>query len=370
MADSGPSRSILALLRGLVCAGALGCASCGGPSPSGTSAPSQTDVPRLRLEREGANGARLAGLSPLVGFARGRDCSLMHCLEVALEGLGRPISYDDLMGMSGHAFRLQVRADGWDAGAADPAVGDGCLDTLMAAVGWSYDFRVVLREDLTASDALLQAVRDSIDRRVPVLAANIMPPEDWGLIVGYRPDRTWLCRAYNDGAESVDRVAKGWPTGVILLTGARTRPASLQVHVDGVRRGIEMFERVRMSGAYVTGRKAFETWMGQLRAPRDASYVHANFWLYVNLIDSRAAAVRYLRDKARSFSSKEMHWSMAADWYDQEVRLLIQNLPYVPSAKEAGGSVPPYQTRQQQIDVLGQALKLEEKAVDSLKRAI
>lgn len=363
-------KPIRAMARGMLLFTAMTCAACGRPAPGATSAPAQSDLPRLRLEREGANGARLAGLSPLAGFARGRDCSLMHCLEVALEGLGRPISYDDLMGMSGHAFRLQVRADGWDAGAADPAVGDGCLDALFAAIGWSYDFRVVLREDLTASDALLQAVRDSIDRRVPVLAANIMPPEDWGLIVGYRPDRTWLCRAYNDGAESVDRVAKGWPTGVILLTGARTRPASLQVHLDGLRRGIELFERVRPAGAYVTGRKAFETWMGQLRAPRDASYVHANFWLYVNLIDARAAAVRYLRDKARSFSSKEMHWSMAADWYDQEVRLLIQNLRYVPSAKESGDSVPPYQTRQQQIDVLGQALKLEEKAVDSLKRAI
>jgi hypothetical protein len=339
---------------------------CAAPKP----VPQKTAVekPTLALIREGGSSLRIDGLPPLKGFANGRDSTFVHCLEVLLDGWGRNISYDDLMGVSGLAFRFQIRMDGWDTSSPDPVCGASVLDAMFGFVGCDYELRVVHRDDLTAADALVKAIHESIDHGVPVLAANIIPPEDWGIITGYRQQRQWICRSYNGGAEAVDMPATAWPTGVVLLTNRRKPPAERLLHVDAIRRSIELFEQGG-TGDYAVGRKAFSTWAEMVRAPRDNRYVHPNFWIYISLIDARAAAVRYLKSHAAQFGSKDRFIVMAADWYDQEVRMLIQNLQFVPNARMYPTSIPPAETRNQQIETIQKALMLEEKAIDSLKRA-
>lgn len=330
--------------------------------------PPRQETMNVSLVRESPANAHIAGLGALKGFANGRDCTFMHCLEIVLDGLGRKFSYDDLMGVSGLAFRFQIRQDTFDTSNADPMTGVSVLDPLFNAVGWDYDLRVVPRDNLIGADALVQAIHDSVDRGVPVLAANVIPPEDWGIIVGYRQQSQWLCRSYNGGAESSDQVATGWPTAVVLLTNRRTRQASMQMHVDAIRRAVEMWEQSG-TGNYAVGRRAFDAWIELVRAPRDNRYVHANFWTYISLIDARAAAVRYLQANASQFGPKDRYLQMAAEWYDQEVKLLIQNLRYVPSGKTNTVTIPPAETRNQQIEAIRSAKALEEKAIDSLKRA-
>ncbi|MBN2560934.1 MAG: hypothetical protein JXQ75_08395 [Phycisphaerae bacterium] len=349
------------LIVAVFCGSVPGCAEADRPLPRERS--------RISVIRERPGAARVEGIGPIRGFAKGRDCTFMHCLELMLDATGRKIGYDELMGLSGLAFRTQFRVDGWDVGNADPVVGESCLDALFSAIGWEYEVRVVRRDELAEADALRRAIQQSIDRRRPVLAANIIPPEDWGIITGYQRDRSWLCRSYNGGAETMDRPAKGWPTAVVLLTRSHLRPSAREAHNASIHRAITLFQKQR-SDSYAVGDKAFDNWCQSLRSARHRRYIHPNFWTYISLIDARGAVVRYLRSIADEFGPRKVHITTAADWYDKEVRLLLDGLEHVPSDLAFPTSLPPVEMRNRQIDVLRQAQGLERSAIRSLKKAI
>ncbi len=350
-------RTVPVLLTAFV---ATGC-----PSPD---LPPPVERSRLSIVSEQPGSVRVEGVGPIRGFAKGRDCTFMHCLELILEATGRKIGYDELMGISGMAFRTQFRVDKWDVGNPDPLVGDNCLDVLFPAIGWQYEVRIVRRDELAEADSLFRAIRQSIDHSVPVLAANVIPPEDWGIITGYRRDRLWLCRAYNPPAQQVDQPAAGWPTAVVLLTSKLPLPPRRPIHAASIRRAVDLFDK-RAVGPYAEGRKSFDEWCQSLRTARDRSYLHPNFWTYVGLIDARGAAVRYLRGIAKEFGSREIHLTTAANSYDEEVRLLLGAMEYVPPEHQYSDSIPPIDVRNHQIEVLQKARALEEKAIESLKKA-
>lgn len=331
--------------------------------------PPQVESSHVAVVRERAGAARIDGLPALRGFAGGRDCTFMHCLELALDAVGRPIPYDELMGVSSLAFRLQFRVDRWDVGNSDPLIGESVLPALFAAVGWEYTVQIVRREDRVEADALFNTVGRSIDAGVPVLATNVIPPEDWGLITGYRSPRTWLCRAYNGGAEQFDMTATGWPTAVVVLTRRKPRPESGPLHAESIRRAVQLYDS-RSHGAFALGAQAFEEWARSLRAPSSRTYIHPNFWTYVCLIDARGSAVRYLKSIAGEFGGREKHIRSAADWYDQEVRLLLAGLKNVPSEHLYPDDLPPADLRSRQIETLRQAKALEGKAIEALRQAM
>ncbi len=351
----GPALAFAAVL-------AAGC-----PPPDGTSPRERSRISVIRDERPGL--VRIDGVGPIRGFAKGRDNTFTHCLELVLEASGRPIGYDELMGLGGMAFRAQFRVDQWDVGNPDPLVGANCLPPLFAAVGWEYETWVVRLEELAEANVLRQLINQSIDRGIPVLAANIIPPEDWGIIVGYRPDRKWLCRSYNGGAERADQPHRAWPSAVVVLTKKLPRPDPVRARVESIRRAVELSEKLS-SGSYSLGQKAFDDWCQSLKTVRDEKYVHANFWTYIGLIDARAAAVRYLRACAPEFGPKEPHLNMAADWYDKEVQLLLRGLNDVPSERMYPDSMPPRQMRDRQIDILRQAQALEKNAIEALRKCL
>lgn len=352
----------LGLALALAAVPAAGC-----PAPDGTSPRERSRISVIRDERPGY--VRIDGVGPIRGFAKGRDNTFTHCLELVLEASGRPIGYDELMGLGGMAFRTQFRVDQWDVGNPDPLVGYNCLPALFAAIGWEYETWVVRMEELAEANALRQIINRSIDNGTPVLAANLIPPEDWGIIVGYRPDRTWLCRSYNGGAERTDQPARAWPSAVVVLTRRLPRPDAAKARAESIRRAIALSEK-RSEGSYSLGQKAFDDWCQNLKTARDEKYVHANFWTYIGLIDARAAAVRYLRACAAEFGPNEPHLNMAADRYDKEVQLLLSGLGDVPSERAYPSSMPPREMRERQISVLRQAQAREQEAIEALRKAM
>ncbi|MFH1418098.1 MAG: hypothetical protein ABII12_07445 [Planctomycetota bacterium] len=341
----------------------VGCA-----DPEGVSPRERSRLSVIRDERPGT--VRIEGIGPIRGFTRGRDNTFVHCLELILDAAGREIGYDELMGISGMAFRVQFRVDRWDVGNPDPLVGEDCLPALFEGIGWEYEVWIVRRDEFSEADALRRAIEQSISlNRLPVLAANIMPPEDWGIITGYRRDRTWLCRAYNPRAMRQDCAAKGWPTAVVLLNRQLNRPDPKLAHKASIRRAIELFDK-RSARTHALGPKAFDEWCHSLRSARDAGYVHANFWTYVNLIDSRSAAVRYLRSIAKEFGSRATHVNAAADEYDKEVRALLDGLKDVATVERYPDSLPPAGMRDKQINSLKKAKAFEQEAITSLRKAV
>ncbi len=343
----------------------IGAAGCPAPEKLSPQAPERA---RLARVKDGSGAVRIEGLGPIRGFARSRDCTFMHCLELVLHGAGRTVDYDELMGLSGMAFRLQFRTDRWDVGNPDPLVGENCVDYLFSQIGVKHETRVVRRDEQRQAAALRQEIADSIDRGMPALAANIMPPEDWGIITGYQSEYQWLCRSYNGDARESDRPARGWPTAVVLLKSLGKRPPVDRAYADSLRRAVQLYER-RKSGAHAVGAAAFDYWIQHLRGVQNRDYLHANAWTYVSLMDARAAAVRYLRKIARQAGAGERFVLQAADYYDQEVRLLQEGYRHVPAESMFPDTAPPYVYRDRQIQVLRQARTLEDKAIDALRRA-
>jgi len=349
------------------------CASLGVPALPGCEDPA-VDSPRVRersrlsVVQERPGEKRIEGIGPIHGFGKSRDTTFIHCLELVLEATGRKLDYDELMGISGIAFRMQFNVDRWDVGNPDPLVGDSCLDLLFSAIGVEYELWVVRRDELAEVAALRRKINESIDRGAPVLAANIMPPEDWGIITGYRPGYQWLCRSYNGGALHDDRPAKGWPTAVILLKSRKTMPPLRKTHAESIAHAVELFEQ-RSRGSYAHGASAFDFWCQNLRSASDRRYIHANVWTYIGLMDARAAAVRYLRSIAKEFGSHERFILQAADRYDAEVLALREGYRYVPSEQAFRDSVPPAEMRQRQIAVLLKAKELEQQAINALRQA-
>lgn len=354
-------RTWLGFCATLVPAMLVGCAAPEQPAPR--------EPNRLKLIRQG-DTAYLSGIDPIRGFANGRDSTFTHCLELVLKALGRPISYDELMGLSGLAFRTQFRAHRWDVGNSDPLVGENCVAPMCSSVGVDFVVRVVRQDELTEAADLRQAITQSIDnRRMPVLAANIIPPEDWGIITGHGPGRTWLCRSYNGGALGRNVQANGWPTAVVLLRKLKPRPAAKEQYLASLRRAIDFFDQ-RRAGDYAQGTKAFEYWCTALLHVRDRDYIHANAWTYIGLMDARAAAVRYLRSIAPGFGERGKYITDAADLYEREVRLLQDNYRFVPSESKFPDTIPPRSDRQAQADALHKAVGLETQAIDLLRKAI
>lgn len=354
------------LLLGMAVIVAVVTSGCG--EPERPLFPERSRIVTIQGERRGAK--RLEGIGPIRGFAKQRDCTFMHCLELVLEAVGRNIGYDELMGISGLAFRLQVRVDHWDVGNPDPVVGDSVLDTLFPAIGIEYELRVVRREELAEADALRKAISASIDKGLPVLAANVIPPEDWGIITGYqRNGWAWTCRSYNGNAQKQDRTATGWPTAVLIIEHIKPRPAPKPEHAKSLRRAVELFDKPAFN-SYAMGRNAFDHWCQMLRSANSRQHVHPNAWTYIGLIDARQAATRYLRSIAAEFGSKKKNVLEAAALYEQETRTLIDGLVNVPSEAQYDGSMRSSNLRSMQIATLMKAKALEEQAIRSLREAI
>lgn len=336
------------------------------PAPPSASAPRvRSRLSKVREERPGS--VRIDGVGAIQGFAKGRDNTFMHCLELLLDAAGQPVSYDELMGISGIAFRAQFRVDRWDVGNSDPLVGEDCLPSLFAALGWQHDVWVVRRDELAEADALRRAVKSSVDAEMPVLAANIIPPEDWGIITGYRGDGSWLCRSYNGDAQKTDKPAQGWPSGVVILTRRVGSPDFKAAHQNSIRRAVDLWDK-RRTDDFAMGSRAFDEWCRSLKSAMTPDYMHANFWTYIGLIDARAAAGRYLRLIAPEFGPQEKDLIMAAEWYEKEVRLLLRGLKDVPSARALRDTMPPAKMRTRQIDTLKQAQVYEKNAIDALRK--
>jgi len=323
------------------------------------------DKPRLVPVKVG-DDVRLTNLDPLNGWGEDRDCTFMHCLETALAGVGRPIGYDELMGLSGMAFRTQFRVGIWDGSNPDPLVGEACLPPLMSAIGYDAETIIPRKNDAADAARVRTAVAGSLDRGAPVLATNLIPPENWGIITGYlNHGSQWWCRTYDAG--SFDVPATGWPTAVVILTKALPRPSAKAAHRASIARAIELHDKAIVE-TFAQGGKAFDEWEQMLERVTDRDYMQPNAWTYVSLIDARGAAVRYLRSIAPEFGKQRNLIEQAAESYERQRELLRNGLPAVQWPQDFPRGVPPFATRQRQIAVLREAAILDDEAIDALRK--
>lgn len=317
-------------------------------------------------------------------FAR-RGNSVMGALELALHTIGDQTSYDELMGTSGMAFRLQMALPEWCPSAPYAGVGYDCVPHAAAALGRDIEW---IPAEPAASDPMarrVEAIVDSIDRDVPVLYGA----EECGLIVGYHHGgRQFSVRSYFDPSEMysvLDRL--DWPSPGIL-GDAEPAPGpeqklhrSLELAVD-LARCEQRFPTHHPGRHYACGFAAWEAWIDGLRdderfqaIPREqlAVAIQANAWCYRSLIDARAAAGRYLGRAGDGLAR-------IADLYERLALLLEEGLGVVPQPrawlKDDGigigyrmqtGDDWPAAHRHQQADTLERGLDLERQAIGAIE---
>ncbi len=221
---------------------------------------------------------------PKVGFGR-RLCPFPGSIEGALAYIGRPESYDYIMGVSGAAFRRAWhRDDGGniDLGYFQPEP----YRLLFSAIG--MDYRILPVAD---KPAMIDAVKQSIARGRPVVAFGIIGPPEAGLICGYdRGGEVMIGHSYFDferhSPEQPYYEKEGWfedmagkepergeprPIGMIILGDSHQRPAPREVLRTSIDWAIDLARTTHRPTLpnHVCGLAACRAWADALEIDED-----------------------------------------------------------------------------------------------------
>jgi len=266
-------------------------------------------------------------------YARGMAAILTH--------LGKDISYDQIMGLSGVAFILQVDASG-------PIINGNELDCawwpnddwgfelglplLCKAAGMQFskvncDMSVYRADPATEYNrALRPRIKKSLDDGKPVLSYGFVGTEidDKPLpLLGY--GTAGKSTSYSQKKIRIDR----YPWHVYLVGSAVEPVTQREVDVASLRHIIALFNESAQGNASpktrFSGKQAWAEW---LRLLRDGQACDNN--MLIHLRYNRRSAVVYLREMAKRYNgATAAHLSASADIYQRILdELMKQGMPW------------------------------------------
>lgn len=333
-------------------------------------------------------------------------CTALACLDVILRSQGVDTSYQELMGVSSQAFRIQFN---WSAGIAHAFRGFNTFEMALRAVGYeattyrlaawdsaTHHYRQVTDEELaTARDA----VKASIEAGVPLLFSS----EQSGVLAGFEPiseeNPTGWLRLHGPmdpprGTEDpYVRPIHIMPWEVCLFRQSDAGPLSEQQAILLSLQAAVRNARNEGNAQYRAGFAAFEAWARDLRDMTSVSGVSeedlerfrrgesvpfevqlANAWCYDSLIDARRNATAYLRSAADLFAPAVLVRLRAAAAAAEDIAEIL-------AASEQGSTaVAPYPwtkdirwnqaLRDEQAARLRQALPAEQQMIHEIHQAL
>ena len=266
-------------------------------------------------------------------YARGMSSILSH--------LGTDISYDQIMGLSGVAFILQVDTSGpyisenqldcawWPNDDWGFALG---LSILTKATGWeikkvSCDIEAYKKDPAAEYRRVLHAVaEDSLDAGKPVLA--------YGFIATSIDDQERPLLGYGISGKSTQygqqqmRIER-YPWHLYIIGKKTTIGSSTDVDLASLRHIIALFhEHPQESTAPKTRFSGKQAWVEWLRLLHAGSACDNN--MLIHLRYNRQSAVAYLGEMAKRHNDETAkHLSGAAAIYQKIVdEIMKQGLPY------------------------------------------
>jgi RNA polymerase sigma factor (sigma-70 family) len=195
-----------------------------------------------------------------------RDCSYGGAVAALMHTIGIPVTYEEVMGLSGACYRICV-TEGWDPSGGMPQVGYDVEKPLYRALGFDV-YRI------GDADERRRKVIECIDRGIPVLCGEQRGFPEWGLITGYAAGgKIFFGRTYDDakGARedetfTEDRyfLADKYPGFDVQFFDRRCRAIppnaalkqSLEVCIGTLNLG-----PTGASNEYVHGYQAYELWI-------------------------------------------------------------------------------------------------------------
>ncbi|MDE6619576.1 MAG: helix-turn-helix domain-containing protein [Lachnospiraceae bacterium] len=333
-----------------------------------------------------------------LNWEEGMECPWAGALYAALQYMGGPYTYHQLMGMSGACYRICF-VDVWDYSCTDALVAFDYATPLFRAIG--YAFRMADRLEKQARKAERLAVMEDIQIGKPVLAINLRVAPEWGVITGYTDQGSrFLCRTYFD-KEIFDQLEQedcpnmedrrivfeenegylfsdAWPFLIIHFGEKVDTPPPGEILRTSLATLADSFRAGQCRG-YYQGREAYEAWIKGLsqeedfRLERDRENVmrrlNVNDSMLCSLMDARRAAASYLRESCSLLTEKEQEHlakiaeneqsiaDMVSAFRDKICRPAGCAISYN-TVKTFGASTP--QLRREQIGLLEKALVLEE----------
>lgn len=307
--------------------------------------------------------------------------SLIGALEGALRALGEGYSTAYLMGITGHAFRLNVVET--PEGLVEPSGPflidfDRALALYHAGTGYRFE-RLAFDRTAPRYDRRVEEVRRrimrSIDAGVPVIAFDLFLAE-YGLIYGYDDrDRVWTVDTMMTAQVGRTLPWAHWPTTDperynVLFLGKRERPSPRAVH-DALAFAVsyaESGERLPTStGQAYQGLAAYERWAGAFEVGEPV-HLFGNAYTAHVLRAARGDAARFLTELAEQFPAAAVHLRAAAQAYRQQTLTLSRLTTLFPYPQ--GGDPAHPAIRTEAARYLRAALVQEHEAIQHLKQSV
>jgi len=335
-------------------------------------------IENLREKREMKMGKQnvIEGVDRLQ-WGKGQESTYIGALTAAMRAIGKDVTYDYLMGVSGAAFRLHFQ---WCPSSPDATCGFDCSAPALKALGYTA---YAIHSDKNKPEEVKkvrEAVVKNIDKGYPVLAIDLINVPDWGVIVGYSDGgKKFLCRTYYDKAEEYSKAEK-WPWVIEIIDKKVDAPE----HKESILKSLEIavkLSNTKNYGDYASGFAAYETWAQELLD--DAKFAnldeeelnsknHTNAWCYSSLIDAREAAVRYLKSIGKEFDAESAkHLSAAMNVYEEILGKLKEGWKYAPFPWQLQeGESWTKEMRHSEAEVLKEVLTMEKKAIAEIEKAL
>lgn len=313
-------------------------------------------------------------------FCGDKESSIHAAQEAVMQAVGEDVTYDDLVGVSGLAFRMQVSKEGLCPSSPHSFCGYQCVERSVQALPWAIRVFEAKPEDTEKVKEARQDVVESIDRGVPVQYGS----EEDGIIVGYQKEgEEWIClHPMRDGGTKTF-VETQWPWGIAVFPEPKQEvPAPRELAVGALKQVVEM-ARAEEAEGYFVGFRAWEAYGQRLETldqaddkARDEAML-GNAWIYECLAQYRGVAGRYLRGVAGAFDAEAAdHLLRAADLYgkmsDEVLRdaenCVVTVAPYAWALKE--GETWTSDMRQAQIRRMDEAVSLEREAIQEIEQAL
>lgn len=275
-----------------------------------------------------------------------------------LEAMQTPLTYGDLIGYSGFAFRV-MNHEAMCPSAGHPCVGVACVENGNKALPWtSHHYQAFPwsepKKDQAAFEAqVCKAIKKSIDQGIPVHYGS----EEDGLIIGYANEgKRWWCvhPYYKDGKQAfwLDELepqgieafaGPKWPWGVCVWEEPKRfdqldSPKTLTI--NALKQAITMWDHKidpnaspKPQHVYFSGDQAYDKWIGwlvQVQAgliENPKSGMQGNAWCYAVLVHSRQIAANWLKQQANLFDG-DVHSQLLkiADTYAQIPQVCLKDI--------------------------------------------
>jgi len=313
-------------------------------------------------------------------FCGVKESSVHAAQEAVMRAMGEDVSYDDLLGVSGLAFRMQVHRQGLCPSSPHAFCGYHCVERSLEALPWEAKVFEVKPEDAEGVRETRAAVVESIERGAPVQYGR----EEDGVIIGYdKGGEEWLClHPLRDGGER-PFVETEWPWGILVFTQRKTRTTpTRELAAAALAQAVEM-ARLRECAGYMLGFAAWEHYarvvagLGQTGDEARRKAMQGNAWIYECLAQYRACAARYLTGVASLFDAAQAsHINAAAALYDELAsrvltepgRCCVTVAPYPWALKP--GQEWTEEMRLDQVRRLERGLTLERQAIAEIEKTL